>query len=132
MKQASLFLNTILNHTHSVKSTCGKRIYPLVAPAGVPGFPFATYEHQSRPGNGTKDGTKREIYAIFSIVGRTALEVEDIADGILPSMYSYCEDPDLNDFSEVFSEPDFEKEEEVYDDRIDAYIVRVHINFETI
>ena len=45
-------------------------------------------------------------------------------------MYSYCES-ESNTFSGTFYDPDFSKEEELYVPDIDAFIVRLHITFET-
>ena len=130
MKQASLFLKDILTNNTSITTACGSRIYPIAAPAGVKDFPFVTFEHQSRSGDDTKDGEERIIDAVFSIVSRTALEAEELSDSILPAMYAYCES-ESNTFAETFYDPDFVKEEELYVTEIDAFVVRLHITFET-
>ena len=132
MKQASLFLKDILTNNTSITTACGSRIYPIAAPAGVKDFPFVTFEHQSRPGDGTKDGEERIIDAVFSIVSRTALEAEELADSILPQMYAYYENPQLNEFADTFSEPDFVNEKELYADDVDAFMISLQITFETI
>ena len=131
MKQASLFLKAILTNNTSITTACGSRIYPIAAPAGVKDFPFVTFEHQSRPGDDTKDGEERIIDAVFSIVSRTALEAEELADSILPQMYAYYENPSLNEFSDTFSEPDFVNEKELYADDVDTFMISLQITFET-
>ena len=131
MKQASLFLKAILTNNTSITTACGSRIYPIAAPAGVKDFPFVTFEHQSRPGDDTKDGEERIIDAVFSIVSRTALEAEELSDSILPAMYAFYENAEVNTYGDVFFEPEFVKEEEMYVSDVDAFVVRLHINFET-
>ena len=130
MKQASLYLKALIESNSTITTACGSRIYPIAAPAGVNEFPFVTFEHQSRPGDGTKDGDKRVIDAAISVVSRTALEAEELSDSLLPATYSYCES-ESNTFSGTFYDPDFSKEEELYVPDIDAFIVRLHITFET-
>ena len=130
MKQASLYLKALIESNSTITTACGSRIYPIAAPAGVNDFPFVTFEHQSRPGDGTKDGNKRVIDAAISVVSRTALEAEELSDSFLPAMYSYCES-ESNTFSGTFYDPDFSKEEELYVAEIDAFIVRLNITFET-
>ena len=130
MKQASLYLKALIESSSAITTACGSRIYPIAAPAGVNEFPFITFEHQSRPGDGTKDGDERVIDAAISVVSRTALEAEELSDSLLPAMYNYCES-ESNTFSGTFYDPDFSKEEELYTPDIDAFIVRLHITFET-
>ena len=130
MKQASLYLKALIRSNSTITTACGSRIYPIAAPAGVNDFPFVTFEHQSRPGDGTKDGDKRVVDAAISVVSRTALEAEELSDSLLPAMYNYCES-DSNTFSGTFYDPDFSKEEELYVAEIDAFIVRLNITFET-
>lgn len=132
MKQASLFLKKILENNAAIVVACGNRIFPIAATAGIKDFPFVTFEHQSRAGDGTKDGSERVIDAMFSIVSRTALEAEELADSILPQMYAYYENPSLNEFADTFSEPDFVNEKELYADDVDAFMVSLQITFETI
>lgn len=131
MKQASLFLKKILENNAAIVAACGNRIFPIAAPAGIKDFPFVTFEHQSRPSDGTKDGEERIIDAVFSIVSRTALEAEELSDSILPAMFAFCENAELDNYMDVFSEPEFSKEEELYVEEIDAFIVRLNITFET-
>ena len=130
MKQASLYLKALIESNSTITTVCGSRIYPIAAPAGVNDFPFVTFEHQSRPGDGTKDGDKRVIDAAISVVSRTALEAEELSDSLLPAMYSNCESEN-NTFSGTFYDPEFSKEEELYVAEIDAFIVRLNITFET-
>lgn len=130
MKQASLFLKAILSHNSTIVQKCGKRIFPIAAPAGVKDFPFVTFDHSSTPGNGTKDGTVRDIDAFVSIVSRTALEAEELSDSIIPSMVLFYETPQ-NEFADTFEFPEFVKEEELYVPEVEAYVVRLHLNFET-
>ena len=131
MKQASLYLKAIIESNSTITTACGSRIYPIAAPAGVNDFPFVTFEHQSRPGDDTKDGEERIIDAVFSIVSRTALEAEELSDSILPAMYAFYENAEVNTYGDVFCEPEFAKEEEMYVSDVDAFVVRLHINFET-
>jgi len=130
MKQASLYLKALLDDNSALTTACSSRIYPIAAPAGVNEFPFVTFEHSSRPGDGTKDGDERAIDAVISVISRTALEAEELSDSILPAMYAYCES-ESNTFAETFYDPDFVKEEELYVTEIDAFVVRLHITFET-
>ena len=132
MKQVSLYLKEILNNNPAIKAACGKRIYPIAAPAGVADFPFVTFEHSSMPNTGTKDGTTRIVDATISVVARTALQAEELADSILPAMYSWYEDTEKNTFLTTFSEPEFGSEKETYVVGVDAFVVGLSINFETL
>ena len=132
MKQASLFLKEILDNNPTIKAACGNRIYPIAAPAGVAEFPFVTFEHSSTPDAGTKDGSRRMMNASISVVARTALQAEELADSILPAMYSWYEDTEKNTFLTTFSEPEFDSEKETYVAGVDAFVVGLSINFETL
>lgn len=131
MKQASLFLKEILNNNPTIKAACGTRIYPIAAPAGVADFPFVTFAHSSMPNTGTKDGITRIVDAAISVVARTALQAEELADSILPAMYSWYEDTEKNTFLTTFTEPEFNSEKETYVVGVDAFVVELSINFET-
>ena len=130
MKQASLFLKAILSHNVQIGRKCGSRIFPIAVPAGVKEFPFVTFEHSSTPGDRTKDGEERKIDAVISSVSRTALEAEELSDSIIPAMRSFY-GTIQNTFDDVFTCPEFDKEDEMYVPEVDAYVVRLNLNFET-
>lgn len=127
MIQASLFLKNILNDNDDVVQACGDRIYPIAAPAGTV-FPFVSFSHSSVADIGTKDGSVRTITADITFTGRTAQEVEELADSFLPAMFDYYE----NEGSDYFDEPEFVSEGEAYIEDIDAFAVNMKIKFETI
>lgn len=127
MKQASLYIKSMLDASSEIKAKVSDRIWPIAATAGTDQWPFITFRHSSVGDAGTKDSKARIITAEILTVSRTALEAEELADMIMPAFYAHATD---NETFDRFDVPDFVSESEEYAPDIDSFIVKTTVTFE--
>lgn len=114
-----------LSENKNISSLVGDSIYPMVAPMGVPKFPFICYQSGISSVDYTKDGEAGDTLNVaIAIISKTYSEAVDIAESV-----RYALERSVNEY-ELYSVQDcmLLSTNEDYLEQLDAY--RITLNFE--
>ena len=118
-----------LSENKNISSLVGDSIYPMVAPMGVPKFPFICYQSGISNVDYTKDGEAGDTLNVaIAIISKTYSEAVDIAESV-----RYALERSVNEY-ELYSVQDcmLLSTNEDYLEQLDAYSITLNFELQTI
>lgn len=118
-----------LSENKNISSLVGDSIYPMVAPMGVPKFPFICYQSGISSVDYTKDGEAGDTLNVaIAIISKTYSEAVDIAESV-----RYALERSVNEY-ELYSVQDcmLLSTNEDYLEQLDAYSITLNFELQTI